>query len=383
LLVKFTTLDQPKIEDTSTMIFNTEYYELFLPLYILILISVLFSFLITAVAIPSIVKVSIVKNLMANPNGRTSHFNPTPNLGGVAIFAGVIVSSVVFTGITTAHELKYIIAAMLIIFFVGLKDDLHPMVAYKKFFGQSIAVLFILIPGDFHLDSLHGLMGIEELSYPTSLLITYVLFMTLINSFNLIDGIDGLASGIGIITSLFFGTVFLLDHHHAYAVMSFILASSLAAFFYFNVFSKQYKIFLGDTGAMLIGLILAIFAVRFLNFESDAWFLSQNQAAPAILLCVLIVPIFDTARVFILRILRGRSPFTADRTHIHHRLLDLTRSHLMATSLILLVNMVFIALALVLRNINAMLLIVITLALAAAFSYIPIYLKRKDSVSNN
>jgi UDP-N-acetylmuramyl pentapeptide phosphotransferase/UDP-N-acetylglucosamine-1-phosphate transferase len=365
------------------MIFNTEYYELFLPPYVLISIAVLFSFLVTVVAIPSIVRVSVKKNLMANPNGRTSHMNPTPNLGGVAIFAGVIVSSVVFTGITTAHELKYIIAAMLVIFFVGLKDDLHPMVAYKKFFGQSVAILFILVPGDFHLDSLHGLLGIGELSYPISLIITYVFFLALINSFNLIDGIDGLASGIGILTSAFFGIVFLLDNHLAYAVMSFILASSLTAFFYFNVFGKQYKIFLGDTGAMLIGLILAIFAVRFLNFESDALYLSQSHSAPSVLLCVLIVPIFDTARVFILRILRGRSPFKADRTHIHHRLLDLSGSHLKATSIILLVNILFIVLALVLRNINAELLILIALLLAAAFSFIPIFLKRRKSVSVN
>lgn len=365
------------------MIFNTEYYEVFLPPYVLIGISVVFSFLITAVAIPPIVRVSVLKNLMANPNGRTSHLNPTPNLGGLAIFAGVIISSVVFTGITTAHELKYIIAAMLIIFFVGLKDDIYPIVAYKKFIGQSVSVLFILVPGDFHLNSLHGLMGIGELSYPLSLIISYVFFLTLINSFNLIDGIDGLASGIGIITSLFFGTVFLLDHHLAYAVMSFILASSLAAFFYFNVFGKTNKIFLGDTGAMLIGLLLAIFAVRFLNFESDALFLSQSHSAPAVLLCVLIVPLFDTVRVFILRILRGKSPFEADRTHIHHRLLDLSRSHLKATSIILFVNLMFIGLALILRNINTELLVLITLALASGFSIIPIYLKRRKSLTTN
>jgi len=363
------------------MIFNTAYYEVFLPPYVLIGISVVFSFLVTYFAIPSIVKVSKVRNLMANPNGRTSHFNPTPNLGGVAIFAGVIISSVVFTGITTAHELKYIIAAMLIIFFVGLKDDLHPMVAYKKFLGQSIAILFILVPGDFHLSSLHGLFGIEDLSYPISLIITYILFLALINSFNLIDGIDGLASGVGYLTSLFFGIVFLLDNHLAYAVMSFILSSSLLAFFYYNVFSKENKIFLGDTGAMLIGLILAIFAVRFLNFESDTLFLSQSQATPAILLCVLIVPIFDTARVFVLRILRGRSPFEADREHIHHRLLDLSGSHLKATGIILLVNIIFIAMALLLRNINTELLILIALVLAVIFSYIPIHLKKMKSNS--
>ncbi len=248
------------------MIFNTEYYEVFLPTYVLIGISVLFSFLVTLFAIPPIVRIANKKNLTALPNGRTSHTNPTPNLGGVAIFAGVIVSSVIFTGITTAHELKYIIAAMLIIFFVGLKDDLHPLVAYKKFLGQSFAVLFILVPGDFHLASLHGLFGVEELSYPLSLIITYILFLGLINSFNLIDGIDGLASGIGFLTSLFFGIVFLLDNHMAYAVMSFILAASLLAFFYFNVFGKENKIFLGDTGAMLIGLILAIFCSQISEF---------------------------------------------------------------------------------------------------------------------
>ena len=361
------------------MIFNTEFYEVFLPPYVLIGIAILFSFIITSISIPSIVRVSIARNLMANPNGRTSHINPTPNLGGVAIFAGVIISSVVFTGITTAHELKYIIAAMLIIFFVGLKDDLHPMVAYKKIIGQTIAVLFILIPGDFHLLSLHGLFGIEELSYGFSLLITYILFMALINSFNLIDGIDGLASGIGILTSIFFGIVFLFGNHMAYAVMSFILASSLIAFFYFNVFSKKDKIFLGDTGAMLIGLILAIFAVRFLNFENDSLFLSTSQAAPAVLLCVLIIPLFDTARVFILRILRGKSPFEADRTHIHHRLLELSGTHLKATAIILFVNVIFIAMALILRNINTELLILIALLLAISLSYIPVYLKNRKS----
>jgi len=265
---------------------------------------------------------------------------------------------------------------MLIIFFVGLKDDLHPLVAYKKFLGQSMAILLILVPGDFHLTSLHGLFGIEELSYPLSLIISYILFVALINSFNLVDGIDGLASGIGFLTSMFFGVVFVMDNHLAYAVMSFILSSTLLAFFYFNVFSKEYKIFLGDTGAMLIGLILAIFAVRFLNFESNSSFLSTSQSAPAVLLCVLIIPLFDTARVFILRILRGRSPFKADRMHIHHRLLDLTGSHLKTTAIILLVNIVFIALALILRNINTELLILITLALASVLSIIPIYLKK-------
>ncbi|MEA3477031.1 MAG: hypothetical protein U9R60_02540, partial [Bacteroidota bacterium] len=108
------------------MIINTDIFEVFIPPFLLIGIAALVTFLVTFYAIPSIVKIAREKKLMALPNGRTSHTIPTPNLGGIAIFAGVIISSVVFTGISTAHELKYIMAGMLILFFVGLKDDLLP-----------------------------------------------------------------------------------------------------------------------------------------------------------------------------------------------------------------------------------------------------------------
>lgn len=363
------------------MIFNNEIFEVFVPPYILIGISILFTFVTTAIAIPSIVRVSRIKGLMAHPNGRTSHIDPTPNLGGVAIFAGVIISSVLFTGIPAAHELKYVIAGMLIIFFWGLKDDLYPMVAYKKFIGQIIAILIILVPGDFHLSSLHGLFGIEELSYAVSLPLTLILFLALINSFNLIDGIDGLSSGVGIITSLFFGIGFLLNNHMSYAIMSFILATSLIAFFIYNVFGRENKIFLGDTGSMLIGYLTSIFAVRFLNFEHGTTVFDPDLSTPAVILCVLIVPLFDTARVFVLRILRGKSPFAADRSHIHHRLLDISGSHIKATSLILSVNLLFIAIALLFRNIGNELLILVALTLATLLSFIPIYIIRKKTGS--
>jgi UDP-GlcNAc:undecaprenyl-phosphate GlcNAc-1-phosphate transferase len=358
------------------MIFNVEFFEVVIPVHFLIGMAVLFTFIITSIAIPAIVRVSKVKGLMAHPNGRTSHTDPTPNLGGVAIFAGVIISSVLYTGIPAAHELKYVIAGMLIIFFWGLKDDLHPMAAYKKFIGQAIAILFLLVPGDFHITSLNGLFSLEELSYAISLPLTFILFMALINSFNLIDGIDGLSSGVGIITSLFFGIGFLLNDHLSYAIMAFILASSLITFFYYNVFGKENKIFLGDTGSMLIGYLLAIFAVRLLNCECGSIVFDQNLATPAVMLCVLIVPLFDTARVFILRILRGKSPFAADRSHIHHRLLDISGSHRKATSIILAVNLGFIGMALIFKNIGNELLILIALTLASSLSFIPVYLSR-------
>ena len=210
----------------------------------LIGIACLVSFLITFSAIPGIVKIANEKGLMAHPNGRTSHIIPTPNLGGIAIFIAIIISSVIFTGITQAHELKYIIAGMLILFLVGLKDDLKPLPAYQKLIGQILAALIILVPGNLCLNSLHGLFGIYELSYFSGVAITCIFFLALINSFNLIDGIDGLASGIGILASLFLGITLLKDGPLAYAIISFILAASLLAFFYFNVFSKKNKLFL-------------------------------------------------------------------------------------------------------------------------------------------
>ena len=145
------------------------------------------------------------------------------------------------------------------------------------------------------------------------------------------------------------------------------------------MFSKKNKIFLGDTGAMLAGLLIAIFAIRFLNVEADNIYFKQGHSAPVILLAVLIVPLFDTTRVFILRIARGKSPFEADRNHIHHRLLELCGTHWKTTSIILLANILMVSLALIFRNVGAELLIGIILALATILSYIPVYIKNRKS----
>jgi len=360
------------------MLFKTDLYEVFVPSYLLIGMASLAAFLITFIAIPSLVKISNQKGLMAHPNGRTSHLIPTPNLGGVAIFTGVIIASVIFTGITSAHELKYMIAGMLILFFVGLKDDLQEIPAYQKLIGQSLASLIIILPGNFYMHSLHGLFGIHELGFFPGVILSWFLFQVLINSLNLIDGIDGLASGIGIHASVFFGIVFLISGLMAYAVLSFVLAASLLAFFYFNVFSKKNKIFMGDTGSMLIGLLLSILTIKFLNIENSTLFFSQNHVAPAVALSVLLVPLFDAARVSVVRISQGKSPFAADRTHIHHFVLRLSDSHITATLMILSANAFFIALPWLFNNLNGEVLILLMLGLSVVLFNIPVYINRQN-----
>ena len=161
-------------------------------------------------------------------------------------------------------------------------------------------------------------------------------------------------------------------------MLSFVLAASLLAFFYFNVFSKKNKIFMGDTGSMLIGLLISILTIKFLNIENSTLFFSQNHVAPAVALSVLLVPLFDAARVSVVRISQGKSPFAADRTHIHHYVLRLSDSHITATLMILSANAFFIALPWLFRNLNGEVLILMMLALSVILFNIPVYINRQN-----
>lgn len=365
------------------MEFSNEFFSFFFPAWSMVLAGFILAFVITWNAIPSIVSVAIMKGLSGKPNGRSSHKDSIPLLGGVAVFAGLALSTVVVAGWGFEFELKYIIAGMIILFFIGMKDDLLVIDPKKKLVGQILASLIIIILGDIRIDNFHGFEGINEVSYVISIIFTLFVFIVIINGFNLIDGIDGLASGVGIITSVTFGIWFWISGHIPYVIFSFSLAGSLIAFFYFNVFSKKNKIFLGDTGSLIIGMAMAIIVVRFLQFEVDATGLANIPATTAVAIGILIIPLFDTFRVFTIRVAKGTSPFKADRLHIHHRLLELGISHLQATSIILGANLLFIVLVLLLKHIGNMTLFFIIFGLATVLSYIPVYMvKRRQKGSS-
>jgi UDP-N-acetylmuramyl pentapeptide phosphotransferase/UDP-N-acetylglucosamine-1-phosphate transferase len=198
--------------------------------------SFLLAFSITYFAIPSIVSVAKAKMLYDIPNGRTSHIKPIPILGGIAVFAGLIISTIIFSVVSFGQELKYIICCLIVLFFVGIKDDILILDPQKKLIAQIIVALLIVGLADIRIMHFHGIFGINELSYSVSLICSVFFIVVLINGFNLIDGIDGLASGVGIITSMIFGIWFILLGYISHAVMSFALVGSLSAFFYFNVY---------------------------------------------------------------------------------------------------------------------------------------------------
>ncbi|MCK8490947.1 MULTISPECIES: MraY family glycosyltransferase [Spirosoma] len=300
------------------------------------ILSFLVACFVSVVSIPVVIKISELKSLMEKPGERRAHSTPTPTFGGIAIYAAVLIAYFLWPSIdqTDVYRTNLSVAGMTILFFIGIKDDLVGIDPNKKIIFQILAAMILIFFGDLRVDYLYGIMGFHHIAEIVGILLTCFIFIALTNAINLIDGIDGLAGGIATIASGTFGAWFLLTNHFAMACLAFTLTGALLGFLRFN-FSKTSKIFMGNTGSLIIGFMLAFFAVRFVNlnasyrFEPTAFF-----NAPIIAIVILIVPIFDTLRVFLVRILARRSPFSADRNHMHHILLDNGLSHAQATAVL-------------------------------------------------
>lgn len=340
-----------------------------------ILLSSALAFLITFFSIPVIIKVTKERKLYDEPDERKVHTAVVPTLGGLGIFAGFIIATFMGVPPTLTHGLQFFMAAIMVIFFLGIKDDVLVISATKKFIGQLVAAGIIIKFGGVQITSMHGFLGINELPHTASILLTLFTIIVITNSFNLIDGVDGLAGSLGLLTSLIFGIYFFAIGQLMYAVMAFALAGSLVAFLIYN-FSPA-KIFMGDTGSLLIGLLNSIFVIRFISEASNPLVKFPLESVPAIAFAILIVPLFDTLRVFSLRIINRRSPFSPDRNHIHHFLLDLGLSHKMVTFICVGANILLIALAYFLRSLGPTLVIAALAGASVLFVGIVFYSRPK------
>ncbi|MET0637230.1 MAG: MraY family glycosyltransferase [Chitinophagaceae bacterium] len=294
------------------------------------------SFIITFLAIPVILTIAEQKKLFDVPDERKLHAHAVASLGGVGIFSGFLLSCLLSIQISSSPEFQYFFAASLVIFFLGLKDDIVVMSATKKFLGQLIAASILIHLGGVRIDSMHGFLGVDELPLSFSYALTYLTIILVINSFNLIDGIDGLAASLGVMAMLVFGTYFFMNGNPAYALLAFSMCGSLVAFLIFN--HHPAKIFMGDSGSLMIGLIVSILVIKFITIASDPFVKVPVTGAVAVGVSVLFLPLVDTIRVFAIRIFNGRSPFTPDRNHIHHLLLGWGLNHAAVTLVCLAMN---------------------------------------------
>lgn len=310
-----------------------------------ILFISLISFFVAFTAIPVVIKISEAKKLFDIPCDRKIHSTPISSLGGIGIFGALIFSICVIIPFANAPWIQYFIAASVIIFFLGLKDDILLLSPMKKFTGQLFATFLLVSQGNFQITSMHGFLGIHELYPVISIGFSYMTILVIINAFNLIDGVDGLAGVLGLISTLFFGYVFMLENEFAFAALSFSMASALVAFLIFNI--TPAKIFMGDTGSLLLGLVNAVLVVHFINLETSGKSVLHFTSAPALGFAVLFIPLMDTLRITLIRVYNGKSPFEPDQKHLHHILLKRGYSHLKITSILAAASVLLILFAIV------------------------------------
>ena len=335
-----------------------------------IILSFITAFLLVYLAIPSIINIAKVKHLYDVPDHRKSHDEVVPTLGGVAIFAGVIFSIILWTPFEVFGDLQYILCSFIIIFLIGAKDDILPMSPYRKMMGQIFACFILVFKAQVRLTSLYGIFGVYEMPEIASILLSMFTILVIINAFNLIDGINGLTGSLATLISITLGTWFFLVDRVDLAIIAFSLAGATIAFLRYNI--TPARIFMGDTGSMLIGLISAILVIEFIEIHTEIQGSPYAfKAVPAVAVGILILPLFDTLRVFVDRLAKGKSPLHPDRSHIHHLLLDAGLSHMQATSVLLITNLAFIFFVVFFQDLGNLKLLIITLLMASVLTFIP------------
>ena len=292
-----------------------------------IIFPLITSFVITYFSIPKIIHFSRKSRLYASVGDRDSHEGKIPIFGGVAIFSGILFSLLFWSDLT---EVQFILISLLIVFFIGILDDLLSLTPLKKLIGQIISILVIIFLCDLKIDSFKGLFNIYDIHIFLAIIFTIFVVIVVTNAYNLIDGIDGLAGGLGMLASIFFSIFFFMNNDIQMVILSCSIIGALLSFLKFNF--NPAKIFMGDTGSLVVGLILSVLAIKLINegieIPNDK---TYKNKGPFIVIAILSVPLYDTFRVFCLRLLSGYHPLRPDRNHIHHALLDLGCSHKKAT----------------------------------------------------
>lgn len=346
------------------------------------LLVFLTSFLVSWVAIPSIIKVANEKSLFDRPSeDRKIHKKNIPNLGGVAIFLGFYFSSLMFRVLCDSVELSALCAASVLLFFVALKDDLISTPPKTRLFYQFIIAIIIILVGQVYFSHVPFFESESILAKIINMIATLIFIVAMINAVNFIDGIDGLAGSISLFIFVFFGFIFYQYGEYSYAFIALALAGGTLGFLLFNIHPA--KIFMGDIGSMLLGVFMAVFAIKLSNMEPLRLGFLPVKNPTNLALALLIVPIMDMISVIIIRLSLKLSPFKADKRHTHHRLLALGMSHHAVTLTLLAFNISIVTVSFLLGFLNSMvsMLIIVTISCLFQFSLMHTFLKKTKAVS--
>lgn len=352
---------------------------------LLILTPALSAFICACWIHPYVLKVAKVKNIVDNPDARKLQHIPIPILGGLTVVFGILSGIMCFNLIGEQVDLFPVFASIFIILIVGLLDDIISLSPKVRFVVEIILVIYIIFTTDYQINDFHGLWGVNRISNYISIPLTVFACVGIINAINLIDGVDGFSSGYTIVSCLLFGIIFYNLGNIQMVTLAAIVASSLAPFFLHNVFGKKSKMYIGDAGTLPLGVIFSVFVINIISSDTTTISAKENLGIIPFTLAVLCVPVFDTLRVMSSRIARGKSPFSPDKTHLHHLFIELGYSHIGTTLSIIGIN-IFVVLCWFVAykwglSIDMQLYIVIVLGVGVTFIFYPFVKKqiRKES----
>ncbi|WP_258102662.1 glycosyltransferase family 4 protein [Marinoscillum sp. MHG1-6] len=343
-------------------------------------IAILTGFLLTFILMPIIIKVSKSIDLLDMPDRRKVHDVSTPSFGGAAVFVGFLIAIILSISLADLAVYKFFLAGMLMIFLLGVRDDVSSLQAKQKLAVQILSAFLVVYFSEIKLQGLYGLFGLHELPYGLQEIISIFMIVVLTNSFNLVDGIDGLAGSVAVFILTVFAYFFYFSGEIVLAAMSLSLVGALMAFLFFNWYPSQ--VFMGDTGSMFLGFMVSVLCIKSIDLANIGGYgpLVNVEAPVAMGIALLIVPIYDTLRVFAIRIWHGRSPMVPDRNHIHHSLLNLGMTHSTATIALIIANVSTAALSLVLDQfLRQEFIILICFAFMVAFGgTVDLFASRKE-----
>lgn len=296
-------------------------------------------FVLTYFLTPVISNVVKVRRLFEKRNDRSSHSFMVPSFGGISFFIVFVMALSFAEQFFTSGRAYYMIPAGLIIFMIGLKDDLTGVGAKNKIIGQLMATALLFLSSDFQITELWGFIGIHHITLWASIPLSFAVVIFFINAFNLIDGIDGLSASLAASFFAFFGIFSFFREEYTLLMVCVSFVGMFIAFLRYNLSSNK-KIFMGDTGSMFIGFIIAAFVIEIMASDYQQYASTiPSSNLPHLLIGMLYIPVFDSIRIFIVRAAEGKSPFAPDRTHIHHLLMDYHGfKHLKTTLIIVLLN---------------------------------------------
>ena len=281
------------------------------------------SFISTMMVFRPILRIALKKNIVDNPNARKLQKHPVPVMGRIAVFFGIVVGMCFFKSMITYDILFPVLGVMTVMLFLGCLDDILSVRPMTRLAVEMIAAVTMIYGMKMWICNFQGLWGITSVSVPVGIALSIITFQGILNAINMIDGIDGLSSSFCMLILGSFGIYFFFAGHYSFSVFAAVLIGSLLPFFLHNVFGWTTKMFIGDGGTLMMGTAISAMVFMILSDEQLPGPLSPGDdfSRIAFALAVLSIPVGDTLRVMFSRMARRKSPFSPDKTHLHHLLL--------------------------------------------------------------